>query len=87
MGFVYILRSESLGMYYIGCSDNVERRLLEHNSNQVKATRSKGPWVLVFEQEFENMTIARKIESKLKKFKSKDILERIIEDGEIKMSV
>ncbi len=87
MGFVYILQSESSGMYYIGCSSNVSKRLSEHNSGNVLATKSKGLWVLVFKQKFHNMTTARKIESKLKHFKNRNIVENIIKDGKIKMTV
>ena len=32
MFFVYILFSNKLNRFYIGTTDNVEKRLLEHNS-------------------------------------------------------
>ena len=86
-GFVYILQSIKSGCYYIGCSQDVKHRLLEHNSGDVVATKSKGPWELRFFQEYDNMTIARKVEYKLKKLKRRDILERIISEREIKIKI
>ena len=45
------------------------------------------PFKLVFSQQFENLTEARRIEYKLKKHKNKVIIERIIKDKYIKMAV
>lgn len=86
-GFVYILLSKKNGRFYIGSTNNFERRLIEHNSGEVKATKYLRPWSLIFKQEYEDLADARKIEYKLKKYKSKIILEKIIEDGVIKIGV
>ena len=71
-------------MYYIGSSVNPERRLDYHNQGRVKATKNKGPWILKFFQIFPTIKEARKIEYRLKRFKRRDIIERIIKDGYIK---
>ena len=44
---VYVLRSEKTGRRYIGCTENLDRRLIEHHSGQTKSTRGRGPWRLV----------------------------------------
>ena len=81
---VYILRLNN-GQYYIGSTSNMHRRLTEHNSGKTKSTRYKLPAVLVFMQTFSTNVKARQIEAKLKKFKSRTVLETIIRDGLIKI--
>ena len=82
--YVYILKSLKTQEYYIGCSSDLERRLQDHNKGKVFATRYKVLYELVFSQEFYNNTLARKMEMKLKKWKRKDFLDKIIKDGYIK---
>jgi len=77
-GYVYILQSETTGRYYIGSALNVKNRLLLHNSGRVPSTRGRGPWKLVFNQAFNTKRESQSVEFKLKKKKSKVILEKII---------
>ncbi len=85
-GFIYILKSSKTDKYYIGSSDNPERRLeTQHNSGFVKSTRNGIPWKLVFKQEYFDLPTARRIECKLKKLKSRTIIERIIADNFCKL--
>jgi len=84
-GSVYILQSQKSNRYYIGSSIDVARRIEQHNNGRVIATKGKGPWILVFKQEYTSVTDARKIEIKLKKLKSRDYIEKIVSDGYIKI--
>src|SRR5216684_5991134 len=43
MAFVYILQSETTGRFYIGSTDDLERRLAEHLRGHSPATRGRGP--------------------------------------------
>ena len=81
---VYILKSLISGNFYIGSSKDPVHREYKHNTGNTKSTRNKGPWKLVFNQIFPNITIARKMENKLKKMKNKNILSQIVKDGKIK---
>lgn len=83
MAHVYILKSEN-GTFYIGSTDNLERRLKQHASGQTQTTRQKKIYKLVFEQKFSTLANARKIEKRIKKWKRKDYIEKIIQDGYIK---
>lgn len=80
-GFVYILKSSKNGRYYIGSTNNLERRIKEHSDGEAPATKYLRPLSLVFSQCFTTIEQARLIESKLKRFKSKKIIEKIISDG------
>jgi len=46
--YVYILYSSTTSRYYKGITNDLERRLKEHNLGQEKATRSGLPWTLVW---------------------------------------
>lgn len=83
MNVVYILQSIKNGKYYIGSTNDVERRLLEHNSGKTKSLRYLRPLEIVFKKEFTSLGEARKIEARLKKLKSRKIIEKIIKDKEI----
>ncbi len=45
---VYIIRNPT-GRLYIGLSDDIGRRLTQHNSGVSKWTRHRGPWELVWQ--------------------------------------
>jgi len=86
MTFVYILQSLVNHRYYIGSTNNIERRLNEHNNGSSGYTRLTKPFKLVFKQKYETLKEARSIEFKLKKLKSKKIIEKIIADQKINLS-
>jgi putative endonuclease len=46
--YVYVLRSESDFGFYIGFSTELKRRLSEHMHGASFATKSRGPWKLIY---------------------------------------
>ena len=48
MFYVYVLRSESDSGFYIGFSTDLKRRLAEHTRGAAFATKSRGPWKLIY---------------------------------------
>jgi len=83
-GFLYILQSEKNGRYYIGSTDDIARRLGEHNRGHTKSTANLVPWKLVFCQKYQSVVVARQMELRLKKFKNREIIKRIIIEQKIK---
>ena len=79
-GVLYILQSEKNGSYYIGSTNNMERRLTEHNSGKTKSLRYILPVHIAFQKEFPTLRDARRMELKLKRYKNRKILEKIISD-------
>ena len=69
--YTYILQSESSGSLYIGSTNNLEDRLLRHNSDQNTYTKGKGPWSLLFSVTFSTRSEAVQLERFLKSKKSK----------------
>ncbi len=47
MFYVYILKSLKDGNLYIGRSNDVSRRLAEHNRGAVSSTKSRRPFILL----------------------------------------
>ena len=84
-GYIYVLQSLKNGRFYIGSTNNLERRLIEHNQGRSTYTSFTKPFKMIFSQKFDNLSIARKIEFKLKQFKSKKVIIDIIKSGVIRI--
>lgn len=86
MAYVYILKSLRDDRYYVGSTENLEKRLKHHKGGFTPSTKRFGGIELVFQQRYESLKDARYIEKKLKNLKRKDYLDKIIKDGFIKLS-
>lgn len=64
--FVYVLRSRKNGWLYIGLTNDVERRLREHNRGYNPSTKGKGPFDLVKTEAYATRPEARRREKQLK---------------------
>jgi putative endonuclease len=85
MPYVYILQSQKDGRYYIGSTVDLNKRLKQHMGGFTPSTKRFGEIKLVFSQKYQTLKQARYIEFKLKKFKRKDFIEKIVADGFIKI--
>ncbi len=79
---VYILKSETTSQYYIGHTDNLDRRLSQHNNPDYHGTRhtkrNKGPWLCVYTEKYNTRSEAMKREKEIKAKKSRKYLEFLI---------
>ncbi|MEI6499235.1 MAG: GIY-YIG nuclease family protein [bacterium] len=80
IGIVYILILSN-GQYYVGSTNNLERRLTEHNSGKTPSIKYKLPARLIFHQEFATLIEARQAEYKIKRQKSRKLIEEILQRG------
>ncbi len=64
---VYILRSLKKKWYYVGSTNNMSRRLREHNKGLVRATKAHCPLFIIFNKNFNTEHEARLYEQKVKK--------------------
>lgn len=78
--FLYILKSKSFERYYTGISKDVVKRLEFHNMKEKGFASRYRPWEIVFVKEFENKTEAMKAERKIKSWKSKVKIEKLIKN-------
>jgi len=82
---VYILKSKS-GRFYVGSTDNLERRLHQHALGHTQTTHNMKSCVLVLKQHYPSLEVARKIERKIKQLKRKDYVEKMVREGYIKLA-
>ncbi len=60
--YVYILQSLKDNGIYIGISKEPEKRLKQHNKGKTISTRSRIPFVMLYQEEFNSAGEARKRE-------------------------
>lgn len=87
MAYVYILESLRDGRYYIGSTTDIEQRLAHHQKGLTPSTKRFGGLKLVLHQKYDSLSEARKVEKKLKNYKRKDFIAKIIRDGVIKIRI
>ena len=78
MFYTYILQSTKSGRYYIGHTSNIEERLERHNTGKVKATKNKGPWILLSYEIYNTKQEANSRELYIKSMKSRIFIESLI---------
>lgn len=48
MYYTYVLKSQKDRKFYIGYTENLDRRILEHNSGKVESTKYRIPFEIVY---------------------------------------
>ncbi len=71
MHFVYLLKSLKDNKYYIGQTDDVQKRLERHNCGQVQSTKSRRPLRLIGFESYKSRDEARWFEYNLKNHSDK----------------
>jgi putative endonuclease len=66
MSIVYILKSIKDSKYYYGSTENINKRIKDHNAGKVRSTKGRRPLVLHYYEEFASMQEARKRENYFK---------------------
>ena len=77
MYFVYAIKSLQRNYIYTGLTNNLERRLSEHNNGYNKTTKPYTPFMLIYSERFETRVEARKREKYLKSGSGKEFLKKI----------
>jgi putative endonuclease len=62
MHYVYVLQSLRDYRTYVGSTNDIERRLAEHNAGQAKATKNRRPFRILFTESFETSQAAKRRE-------------------------
>lgn len=77
MFIVYAIRSEVRNYIYVGMTNNIERRLKEHNNGENRSTKAYKPFVLIYTETFETRVEAREKEKYLKSGIGKEFLKNL----------
>lgn len=64
--FVYILKSINYAKTYVGITDNIHRRLIQHNNGYHPYTKRYAPWKIITIEKNKNRAEARAREKYLK---------------------
>ncbi len=60
MFYTYVLKSLVAEKSYIGYTNDVERKLSEHNAGRYTDTRDFAPWKLIYKEPYNTIEEARK---------------------------
>ena len=82
MFYVYVLVSETTGKRYIGQTNDLSRRVAEHNdpghNSRKHTSRNAGPWRLVHHESFQTRAEAMRREKWLKSGAGREWLDQTI---------
>jgi len=68
--YVYLLASSKTSWIYIGCTNNLEKRLKEHEEEKVRTTKKMLPVELIYFEAYKSKDCAYKREKNLKDYGS-----------------
>jgi putative endonuclease len=78
---VYIIKSITTGKLYTGQTHMLAERLLQHNDGSSPYTKNRGPWVLLYKEEFATRSEAMKREKFFKTGKGREFLKNKIQQN------
>lgn len=80
MFYTYILQSLKSKRYYTGSTSNLKRRIIEHNNGKNISTKNKGPYKIIYTENFSTLKLARKREYQIKSYKSGEAFKKLVGD-------
>ena len=78
--WVYALFNKQAEKIYIGSTDNIERRLLEHNKKRGNHYTAKtvGEWKIIYKEEVKSRKEALIRERQLKSYRGREFIKKLI---------
>ncbi|MBI5698712.1 GIY-YIG nuclease family protein [Candidatus Saganbacteria bacterium] len=77
MFFIYVLKSSKDNNLYIGFTNNLDRRIKQHNSGRVKSTKHRVPFVLIYKETVQTKEEAVEREKHLKSGSGRDFIKKM----------
>ena len=74
---VYAIKSLIDGRIYVGFTEDIQRRLAEHNSGRTRSTKGYHPWKIIYKEDVLSRQEARAREKYLKSGSEKEFLKEI----------
>jgi len=68
MFYVYVIKSKKDSSLYIGYTNDLKRRFIEHNNKTEQSTKYKTPFELIYYEAYKSMKDAKYREHQLKRF-------------------
>ena len=76
--YVYSISSTSRKYIYVGLTNNLERRISDHNKGYNRTTKPYAPYTTIYTEEFNSRAKARIKEKKLKSGCGKEFLKTLL---------
>ena len=76
--YVYILKCGKINRYYTGHTENLERRLKEHNNGKTQSLRAYLPVRIIYTEEFSTKQEAFRRERQIKSYKGGEAFKRLL---------
>jgi putative endonuclease len=80
---VYLLQSELDGTNYVGMTENLLRRIEEHNQGKSKFTAGHRPWKLVYSETAPDFSSGRVKEKYFKSAAGKKYIQKKLSEGSL----
>lgn len=80
MFVVYILKSRQYRKSYVGYTNDIERRLMEHNAGKSNFTSKYAPWDIIHKEEYLTQTEALAREKYLKSKQGRRFLKQVFQN-------
>ncbi|HNX68404.1 MAG TPA: GIY-YIG nuclease family protein [Candidatus Omnitrophota bacterium] len=78
MWYVYILRSERTGRYYVGHTEDLHARLNQHNAGKTRSLKAHLPLKIIYSEELSSKQEAYRRERQIKSYKGGEAFRRLI---------
>ena len=75
---LYILQSETTSRYYVGQSLDVQARVAYHNANYSLSLKNRGPWKLVYTEQYATRSEAVRRERQIKSWKDRRMIAKLL---------
>ncbi|MDB2462642.1 GIY-YIG nuclease family protein [Algibacter sp.] len=72
--YVYVIRSEKDNRLYKGLTDDLQKKIAQHNMGENKETKGYRPWVLIYSKVFISRVEAKDFEKHVKSEEGVDFL-------------
>ncbi|MEE9162887.1 MAG: GIY-YIG nuclease family protein [Candidatus Neomarinimicrobiota bacterium] len=79
MYWVYVLQSKKDGGFYTGYTQDLDKRVREHNAGKTRSLRGRMPLELVYSEEFPHKRAAKERERQIKSWKGGEGLKNLME--------
>ncbi|HMI78160.1 MAG TPA: GIY-YIG nuclease family protein [Ferruginibacter sp.] len=77
MFYVYAIKSTVRNYIYVGLTNDIVRRIAEHNNGENRSTKAYKPFILIYKEVFETRIEAREKEKYLKSGVGKEYLKSL----------
>jgi putative endonuclease len=75
---VYVIKSRTRNYTYVGQTNDIDRRLFDHNNGYNKTTKPYCPFELIYSESAPDRTVAREREKFLKSTSGKRFLKNLL---------